>query len=1146
MAEDSIKSTLRPAWRLAIASVIGLALAVMVSAWPAIVRGDSPPVITQVEVTSSKSPYFYSPPLADTGGSVYFNSLSGKGAGQIISVIVTVSDDDPIRFDGGPAFGSTPSTSVPTTQDGTTSTWSVAYTIGADASSQSGVVFTVTDSLSATDSISINFIQDNTAPTIPSRSISEGSLYLYADDTTIYYGDDMPGAVVFTVQGQAADSGSGLEKATFSMAFNGTPADDDDFSDGWAGSYNPTSANWGNDDIWVTIYDKVGNSVLQAFHYVRDISNPTVTDVHISEASPYLYAVGSGVYYSHQMGSSPETFSVRGSASDTGSGYRRVTFSSAFGDTPPADTNSPWQGVYSVTSSNNGNGSIMVTAFDNVANSVTSTFIYTKDITPPVVSIDDVTDPGYDFGGGELDTDGSNWYAAGDLVAGWTFTSNTSDSGSGLASGSCTWDHQSDPGSDQTSDCGPDGSGTFDGVAGNPDGTVTVTVTISDHVGNSASDSVVLNIDKTPPTITNPAIDDQDSPYLHVVGTTVYYGDDMGSSSQTFTVQGNASDSGVGLGSDPISAVTFSTALNDNPLNEGTPSDWQGDYTARSSDSDSGSIMVTVYDLLGNNSTQAFNYVRDIGDPSSNATSPQYDNSGSIPVDWTASDAGSSGVGLTALWYKKGSGGSWTDSGLTQSGVSGTFQFTPSGDQIYYFATRATDNVGNQEDEPVPPTGEGDTSTIFDTTKPVVNASPIQESSPYLHVTGTTLYYGNKMTSAQAFTLEGTASDPNPGTGSGLDRATFSPAFGDNPPDVLTPATWSGVYDVASTDTGNGTISVDISDRAGNTTPKVFSYVRDVTSPNISVHATYNQDQRSFDVYWGGSTDAGAGIAKYAVEYCLGDQEADCGESGTWVAWLNNLPSTTTSSSFGPSNPASLDPNKIYRFRVIAIDRVSNDGSGLSNWVKVGIRYVYLPVIVNNYDPSIPYYISGDFESGTFAGWKVGGVLLHSIVRHPVLPTGGTPPNGKTYAALLGSPDYGTGCSTPSVPVGQAYIKAYVKVPTGGTPYLRFDYRVRSYDWMETDTDPRQPWERLEVQIDGTTLARYGNPNQWDLRQCRLYDSGWNQAEFDLSAYAGRIIVLTFFNLTHKEEDPKYPVPEGMSYYNTYSYVDNIRIEVGP
>ncbi|MEJ2557943.1 MAG: hypothetical protein P8186_17295, partial [Anaerolineae bacterium] len=357
-------------------------------------------------------------------------------------------------------------------------------------------------------------------------------------------------------------------------------------------------------------------------------------------------------------------------------------------------------------------------------------------------------------------------------------------------------------------------------------------------------------------------------------------------------------------------------------------------------------------------------------------------------------------------------------------------------------------------------------------------------------------------------------------------------------PDVLTPAAWSGVYDVSSTDTGNGTISVDISDHAGNTTSKLFSYVRDVTSPSVSVQASYNQDQNSFDIYWGGSTDAGAGIANYVVEYCLGDQVTDCGESGHWVSWLNNLPSTTTSSSFGPSSPASLDPDKIYRFRVTATDRVSNDASGLSNPVKVGIRYVYLPIIVNNYDATIPYYISGDFETGTFAGWKTGGILPHSIVTHPVWPSGGTPPGGGTYAALLGSPSYGCK-STPNVPVGQAYIKAYVNVPTGGTPFLRFQYRVRSYDAGQTEGGA--PWERLEVQVNGATLERYGNPNFDGLSCSNLYDSQWQSAEFNLSSYTGKTILLTFFVNSNPE-----PKGGNLAFFNTYAYLDNIRIEVWP
>jgi len=114
MTEDSLNRDLRPARRLAIAMVIGLALTTVGLAWPAIVHGNSPPEITQVEVTSSKGTFFYSPPLGQSGGTTYFNNVSGEGADQIITVTVVVLDDNPTTFLGGTAFGISPSTNIST------------------------------------------------------------------------------------------------------------------------------------------------------------------------------------------------------------------------------------------------------------------------------------------------------------------------------------------------------------------------------------------------------------------------------------------------------------------------------------------------------------------------------------------------------------------------------------------------------------------------------------------------------------------------------------------------------------------------------------------------------------------------------------------------------------------------------------------------------------------------------------------------------------------------------------------------------------------------------------------------------------------------------------------------------------------------
>lgn len=88
------------------------------------------------------------------------------------------------------------------------------------------------------------------------------------------------------------------------------------------------------------------------------------------------------------------------------------------------------------------------------------------------------------------------------------------------------------------------------------------------------------------------------------------------------------------------------------------------------------------------------------------------------PITVTYSGASDSGAGLKEvhLWVRKGTAGTWQDTGITSTGASGSFNYTGmSGDDVYYFATRAVNNAAISS---AVPSGDGQTITVYDTTPP--------------------------------------------------------------------------------------------------------------------------------------------------------------------------------------------------------------------------------------------------------------------------------------------------------------------------------------------------------------------------------------------------------------------------------------------
>jgi hypothetical protein len=212
---------------------------------------------------------------------------------------------------------------------------------------------------------------------------------------------------------------------------------------------------------------------------------------------------------------------------------------------------------------------------------------------------------------------------------------------------------------------------------------------------------VVFNIDNTEPTITSPYIDDYGSPRLHVDELTVYCGDMT--TPRSFDVRGDANDNADGVG---LHYAAFSSALGGKPDNDDSPDHWAGTYTANSDDTypdpPMNTIIVTVYDQLGNAADETFYYYQDTTPPTVDATCPDPSPDPSWSVSWSGNDSPPPASGLKHFdvqFSEVSSDGPWqawhTGTSLTEDTFGPTSPIPVQDNTTYYFRVRAEDNVSN-------------------------------------------------------------------------------------------------------------------------------------------------------------------------------------------------------------------------------------------------------------------------------------------------------------------------------------------------------------------------------------------------------------------------------------------------------------------
>jgi len=334
-------------------------------------------------------------------------------------------------------------------------------------------------------------------------------------------------------------------------------------------------------------------------------------------------------------------------------------------------------------------------------------------------------------------------------------------------------------------------------------------------------------------------------------------------------------------------------------------------------------VRLEHYDYQGGASaTLDIEYV-DTTPSESSATSPSYANTSPVTVAWTASDD-YAGVDSTGLWVKYGSTGTWAGTGLTQSGTSGSFSYAPTyGDGTYYFATVATDKAANVE---AAPTGDGDTSSVYDIAAPASSASSAEYAPTNIPVAWTA---DDATSGVASVCLWAKFGSDGTWAGTGLTQDGTSGTFN------YTPTSGEGHYYFA-------TVAMD---RAGNVAAAPSgdgdsSTLYDVTQPSSQVQVPELERASTVSLPWTAG-DALSGVSSTALWVKVGFQ-------GTWAA--TGLSQSGTAGTFVY---AFTQGEGIYYFATVATDRAGNlealpsgDGAG-------GCEYrfyrVFLPLTLRDY-----------------------------------------------------------------------------------------------------------------------------------------------------------------------------------------------------
>ncbi len=298
----------------------------------------------------------------------------------------------------------------------------------------------------------------------------------------------------------------------------------------------------------------------------------------------------------------------------------------------------------------------------------------------------------------------------------------------------------------------------------------------------------------------------------------------------------------------------------------------------------------------------------DTAAPTSTATSPTYNTSGSWNVSFTASDnQGGSGLAEVDLYAKAPGQTSYTKVGsVLGSAGSGSFPYTASTQGTYSFYTIATDQAGNAQATPSTP----QTTTTLDTTAPTATAN-----SPAYNNSG-------------SWNIAYTASDNQNGSGlSEIDLYAQAPGQTSYTKVASnTSGQGSGTFTYTAT-AGDGTYNFYTlaTDQAGNTqttptNPQTTTQL-DTQPPTSTASAPGQSNTTTFTVSWTASDNqGGSGVA-----------EVDLYAQAPGQSGYTKVASDTSGHSSGSFSYTATAGNGTYNFYTVATDQAGNVQATPSN-----------------------------------------------------------------------------------------------------------------------------------------------------------------------------------------------------------------------